>query len=143
MGRKTLAPARPGYCYPEPHLSLDPESGGVFPDRILKKETKKDKIYGYPHGPPGTQAAVISDMLIFSVKAIDIPVCPLRNLKRGHLKEIKGQISDKQCLFHQLFCCLCNPSYFSVRDHLKFWGPLSRLSIVVEALKSRPLASHC
>lgn len=82
-----------------------------------------------------TQAAVISDMLIFSVEAVEVSDCPFGNLKRSHLKEIKGQISDKQCLIHHLFCCLCNPSYFSLRDHLKFWEPLHRLSIVVEAFE--------
>lgn len=107
-----------------------------------RKESKKDKICGCPHGPRGTQGAFFSDILIFNVKTIEVPDCPFGNLNRGHLREIKGQLSDKLCLFHHLFCCRCNPSYFCLRDHLKFWGPLSRLSVVVEALKSRPLASH-
>lgn len=82
-----------------------------------------------------TQATVISDMLIFSVEAVEVSDCPFGNLKRSHLKKMKGQISDEQCLVCHLFCCLCNPSYFILRDHLKIWGHLHRLSIVVEAFE--------
>lgn len=49
-------------------------------DLKKKKESKKDKIYGYLHGPGGTQAAVFSDILIFNVKAIEVPDCPFGNL---------------------------------------------------------------
>lgn len=138
-----MSPAQAGCRHPAPHSSPKPQSGRVFYKQDLKKkESKKDKICGCPHGPRGTQGAFFSDILIFNVKTIEVPDCPFGNLNRGHLREIKGQISDKLCLFHHLFCCRCNPSYFCLRDHLKFWGPLSRLSVVVEALKSRPLASH-
>lgn len=82
-----------------------------------------------------TQAAVISDTPIVGVEAVEVSDCPFGNLKRSHLKEMKGQISDKPCLVRHLFCCLCNPSDFCLRDDLKFWGPLCRLSVVVEAFE--------
>lgn len=55
-------------------------------------------------------------MLIFGVNAAEAIDWPFENRKWGHLKEIKEQISNKQYLFHHLSCCLCNPSYFSLRD---------------------------
>jgi hypothetical protein len=86
-------------------------------------------------GLPRAQRA----MLISDVKVVPPPRLPCWKLKQGHLKEIKEQISNKKYLFHYLFTCLHNPSYIRLRDHLKFWGPLSRLS---EALKWGLQAAH-
>lgn len=89
------------------------------------------------HGPRSNLT-----MTTFGVNSVVALDCPFGVGKRGHVKEIKGQLSNKKCLFHHLLWCLCNPPYFSLRDHLRFWGPFRRLSVSVKALKQRLLASH-
>lgn len=67
-----------------------------------------------------SQAAVISNMF-WDCGSLRLPFWkpktkPFKSNQRADIRQAMPP--------HHLFCCLCNPSCFSWRDHLRCWGPL-------------------
>lgn len=74
-------------------------------------------------------------MLTFGVNGVEATELPLWKLKTRACKRNQRTNIKQAIPFLSSILLSEYPPRFSLRDHLRFWGPFRRLSVSVKALK--------